>query len=424
MPGSRYLIQSSDGHRTVQGGRDLQSLRTNNLWALLSAIWDHGPISRFDLAQLTGLAPSSVTRLIRDLAELELIVEIGKGQSSGGRQPILIVPNPQAGLVVSLDLSGPHLLGGVFDAANNLIKMAEQPFNGLGPEAIRKQIVDIIHGLLGVPAARKRSLLGIGVSLPGVIDIRTGEVRDSAILHLQNYPLRKILTAEFGLPVYVEHDASVAALAEHNYGAGRGLESFIYILVSTGIGSGIFLNGEIFRGELGGAGEFGHIILDPGGQLCLCGKRGCLEAMAAAPAILSSARRMMLRERADLLATLSEGHSDRLSIDMIARAAQMGDPLSQEILTNSADYLARGMTIYTNLFDMHHMILGGEVAEMGEVFLAPLRHSLEKYCRAGLDIKVIPAELKRDSFLRGISKLTLQEVLLLQVQQIAEKPDS
>jgi predicted NBD/HSP70 family sugar kinase len=405
--------------RSKTSGQDLQYLRTNNLWALLSAVLEYGPISRFDLAHLTGLAPSSVTRLIRTLDELGLVVETGKGESSGGRLPILIVPNPDAGLVVSIDLSGPHVRGGVFDAGNNLIKGVDQPFDGLGPDAIHKQVFDLIHLLLTEPAAKDRPLLGIGVCQPGTIDLETGDIKDSYNLRLHNFPLRQFLNDEFGLPVYIEHDASVAAMAEQYYGAGKGLKYFLYILISTGIGSGIVIDNQIYRGETGLSGEFGHIILNPAGPLCVCGKRGCLEAVAAAPAMMSSARWMVTHGRAALLAQLCGDQPVKLTIENLGQAAHMGDPIAQEILATSADSVALGMTIYASLFDIRQMIVGGEVAELGDVFFTSLRHSVDKYCRSGLEIEIIPAELKQNTFLRGISMLTLQEVLRSQVQRLS-----
>ncbi len=418
MQDSQMTEKAKANHRQSRGGQDLQYLRTNNLWVLLSAIWNYGPTSRFDLAHLTGLAPSSVTRMIRMLCDLGLIIETGKGESSGGRQPTLIVPNPAAGLVISLDLSGTRLRGGIFDAANNLIKMVDQPFTGLGPEKIQKQILEMIHTLLAEPAARSHTVLGIGISLPGEIRNDTGELGESYNLRLHNFPLRKILTTEFNLPVYLEHDASVAALAEYYYGAGRGLEHMIYILVSTGIGSGVIADGQIYRGETGRSGEFGHIIVDPDGNLCVCGKRGCLEAVAAAPAILASARWMVTRGGAGKLSDLCNNDPDQLTIEKIALAAQMGDPIAQDILSRSTDYLAQGITVYASLFDIRRMIIGGEVAEVGEVYFNLLHRSLEKYKRSGLEIEIIPAELKQNTFLRGISMITLQDVLRSQLHQL------
>jgi glucokinase len=276
----------------------------------------------------------------------------------------------------------------------------------------------MIKDLLSEPAARDLPLLGIGVSLPGAVDSQSGDVRDSYNLRLHSYPLRRILSAEFGLPVYVEHDASVAALAEHYYGAGRNLSHLIYILVSTGIGSGILIDGQIYRGESGVSGELGHIILDPGGQMCVCGKLGCLEALAAAPAILTSARWMASHGRSELLSALSGDEPQYITLEIVAQAARQGDSIANEILTKSATHLAQGITTYASLFDISHMIVGGEVAELGEVYFDPLRRELERFRRDNLEIKIIPAELKQDTFLRGISMLTLQEVLRSQVHQV------
>jgi N-acetylglucosamine repressor len=400
-----------------QSGQDLQNLHAGNLWVLLSAIRQHAPLTRNDLAYLTGLAPSSVTRLIRELEQLGLVIQTGKGVSSGGRQPSLVVANPAAGLVVSLDLSGRNLRGGVFDAANNLIKFADRPMHALGPQAVEMQIRSMVKDLLAEPAARDLPLLGIGVSLPGAVDMQTGDVRDSYNLRLHNYPLRRILTAEFGLPVYIEHDASVAALAEHYYGAGRNLSHLIYILVSTGIGSGILIDGQIYRGESGVSGEFGHIIIDPAGQMCVCGKLGCLEALAAAPAILGSARWMASHGRSELLSSLSGDEPQHITLEVVAQAARLGDTIARELLAKSAAHLAQGIATYASLFDISHMVVGGEVAELGEVYFDPLCRALEQFRRENLKIEIIPAELKQDTFLRGISMLTLQEVLRSQVQQ-------
>jgi N-acetylglucosamine repressor len=411
---SRGEGESHQGQKWI--GQDLKALHTTNLRALLSTIWESNPISRSALAEATGLAPSSVTRLLQELSELGLVQEIGKGESSGGRQPGLVVPNPDAGLVISLDLSGPHLRGGIFDAANNLVSVFDQPFEGFGPEAIKNQVLRLIHLLINHPSAQSHPLLGIGVSQPGQIDADRGVIRKAANLRLQNFPLRQILLDEFHLPVYIEHDASVAALAEQYYGAGRGLDYFVYVLVSTGIGSGTILDGRIYRGQTGLTGEFGHIIVEPEGTLCVCGKRGCLEAMASGPAILMSARWLVMHGQSETLANLCGQEPDRLTIDLVAQAAQQGDAIAQDILARAADYIALGLNNYASLFGIRHMIIGGEVAEVGEVFLAPLRRALACYDSHQLDLEIIPAQLKQNNFLRGIGMLTLQQILRLQVQ--------
>jgi len=399
-------------------GQDLQALRITNLQALLTAVWEHSPISRIDLSTMTGLAPSSVTRLLQELMEMGLVQETGKGVSSGGRQPVLVVPNPNAGLVISLDLSGPQARGGLFDAANNLLVSIDQPFTGFGPQAIRDLVFELIHRLRAEAAQFNRPILAIGISQPGQIDTHTGVIYEASNFRLRNFPLRQILTDEFGLPVYIEHDASVAALAEKYYGAAQNLDYFLYVLVSTGIGSGIIIGGQVYRGETGKSGELGHTIVNPGGPLCVCGKRGCLEAVAAAPAILSGARKMAAFGRSDLLYELCGGSPEKLTIEMVAQAARAGDVFSQDILARSAEYLALGLINLTRLFDIRRVIVGGEISETGELFLDPLREKLIDYGRDRLDVEIIPARLQQNSFLRGISMLTLQEAIGLRVKNL------
>lgn len=402
--------QNRPSNPSTQTGRDLQSLHASNLSALLSAIWNNSPISRLELARSTGLALSSVTRLLQELAQAGLVKEFGKGESSGGRQPALIVPNPDAGLVISLDLSGINLRAGIFDAANHLISAYEQPYYSLGPESIRSQVLEIIPRLLADPAVQDRRLLGIGVSLPGTVDKASGAVLDSYNLKLHNFPLGQILSAEFHLPVYIEHDASVAALAERYYGAGRGASHFIYVLVSTGIGSGIIVDGEIYRGETGKPGELGHIILNRDGQFCVCGKRGCLEAEAAGPAMVAGARQIFYRD--PILSALAGGEPEAISVKMIMEAARQGDAFSRDILTKTADLLAQGISIYAALLDMRLFIVGGDVLVAGEFFLGLLSQAIEKYRREGIEIHLTPAKLTGNTFLQGVSMLTLQETLI------------
>jgi glucokinase len=159
------------------------------------------------------------------------------------------------------------------------------------------------------------------------------------------------------------------------------------------------------------SGEFGHINVDPGGPLCVCGKRGCLEAVAAVPAILNGARRMIAYGRASFLSELCDHQPDQLTIEMISQAAEQQDPVARDLLSHSADRLAQGITTYASLFDISHFIIGGEVIDTGEAYFGLLELALRKYCRDDLKVEILRAQLEKNAFLRGISMLTLQEVL-------------
>jgi predicted NBD/HSP70 family sugar kinase len=400
---------------TTRGGRQgqsLEGLRNQNIGVLLSAIWGHAPVSRADLSRLTGLAPSSITRLIRELEESGLIQETGKGESSGGRQPVLIAPNPNAGLIANLDMSGSKISGGIFDAANQLRLSAEHPYTEFGGEAVKRQLLAVAHEMLDDPFTHDYPVLGFGISVPGEIDMDTGAIVEAYNLRLRDFPLRQILMDEFGLPVYIEVDTYAAALAEKHYGAGQSVDDLIYMLVSTGIGFGIIMNGKIYQGKAGMSGFIGHIIIDRNGPMCLCGKRGCLEAIAGRPALMNSARRLLKYGRDPLLADIVDPDPAALSLEHVAAAAEMGSAICQEMILGEADDIAYAISLVTTILDINFVIVGGEVAQQfGSVFFDALHAAMDRYRRAQHTIDIVPAGLEREAFLKGISMLTLHEML-------------
>lgn len=406
------INHTSGSTRGGRQGQSLEGLRSQNLGVLLSVIWQNAPVSRADLARLTGLAPSSITRLIRELEESGLIQETGKGESSGGRQPVLIAPNPTAGLIVSLDLSGSQMRGGIFDAANQLRLSVEQPYVDLGGEAIEKQLLALTHQMLDDPFVRDHPLLGIGISVPGAVDLEAGYIIEAYNLRLRDFPLRQILMDEFDLPVYIEVDTYAAALAEKHYGAGQSVDDLIYMLVSTGIGFGIIMDGKIYQGKAGMSGFIGHIIIDRNGPVCLCGKQGCLEAVAGRPALMNSASRLLKHGRDPLLADIVGPDPAALSLEHVAAAAEMGSPICQEIILGEADNIAYAISLLTTILDINFVIVGGEVAQQfGGVFFDALHAAMDRYRRAQHEINIVPAELEREAFLKGIGMLTLHEML-------------
>jgi N-acetylglucosamine repressor len=398
-------------------GKDLAGLRDQNLSVLLSTIWENAPISRKDLATLTGLSPSSITRLIQQLQKHKLIIETGKGVSSGGRLPLLVTPNPDAGLIMCLDLSGSKLHGGIFDATNQLVLASDKPFENVGAEAIKRMILDFCHELYSSPQVLGRNFLGIGVSIPGRID--AGQVlAESFNLKLQDFPIHRILTNKFQLPVFLEVDTAAAALAEKYYGAGVGIDNFVYILVSIGIGGSAIIDGKLYQGKAGFVGYLGHIIVDPNGPICLCGKRGCLEKVAAGPAILDGIRNVVAYERGDPIITKMAANLEHLELEKIAEAARQGSALAVEGFENSAYHLAYAISIIATILDVSTFIIGGEVSQYGgDLYLNAIRRSLEKIFNLNNkynDITILQAKLERDSLLKGIGMLSLLKVLGIQ----------
>jgi len=378
---------------------------------LLSEIWNEGSISRARLAKITGQALPSITRFVQALKIAGVVIENDKGESSGGRHPSLIRLNPEAGVVIGLDFSGIELRCAILDSTNHCLLVAKQPFLGMQAETIQHQVIQLCHQLFADPVIQNRRVLGIGISVPGTVDIAKGIICDSSNMHLHNIPVRSILEGEFGVPVFIDHDTSAAALAEKYYGAGRGESDLIYITVSTGIGAGIIVNHEVYRGTTGQAGELGHITIERDGQVCACGKHGCLEAVAAVPAMLASTHNILLHQQ-NLPFTAVVGTSqETLSLQVLKIALEQGDPLAQAILNRATDYLALAVSMMVSIIDIRLMIIGGEVIQMGEPYLTALRKSIIKYQVGEGDIRVVPAILGETAALQGVGLITLQNIL-------------
>jgi predicted NBD/HSP70 family sugar kinase len=398
-------------NRTYKKGQDLAGLRSSNMALVLSTIWQNAPTSRAYLAKKTGLAVSSVTRLIRQLVENDLVVEAGKGKSSGGRTPKLIMPNPNAGVVLSIDLSSSSLRGGVFNAFNQEIFVEQIPFTDLGSEPLTEQIFSMLDSLQSQSGMHGQKILGIGVSTPGVIDAKNGVVLEAYNLHLSNYPLQAILEERYHLLVNIQTDTSVAAIAEKYYGSAQDFERFVYLLVSNGIGFGIYLNGQLYEGENGIPGRSGHIIVDRNGPVCICGNRGCLETVANRPAIISNAKRILKNNRDPILQEVIDGDSGSLSLQHITHAAEAGSNFAMELIRTTADHLAFAMRNTSVAMGIQNFVIGGEASiDLGPLFLDSIREYLRHYQKFDPAINVVPTQLGYDSFLKGVSLMTLQQV--------------
>ena len=259
-----------------------------------------------------------------------------------------------------------------------------------------------------------RELLGgnqpaaIGVSFGGPVDHTTGVVRLSH--HVPGWeaaPLQQMLEAEFGAPARVDNDANAAALGEHRYGAGQGCASLLYVTVSTGVGGGWILDGQLWRGHEGMAGEIGHTVVDPQGPLCLCGKRGCVERFASGPYLAQRARRLLRDHplRGDTLRRLSGGDLEAVDAALVARAADAGDEVAREVLGKAAWALGVSIGNAANLINPQRVILGGGVTKSGDLFWDAVRLAAHRTALPEVHFGILPAALGDDAPLWGAAAL-------------------
>ena len=236
----------------------------------------------------------------------------------------------------------------------------------------------------------------IGISFGGPVEATTGRIRLSHhVPGWENLPLRQILETEFSVPVGVDNDANVAALGEHRFGAGIGYDSLLYITVSTGVGGGWILNGQPWRGTEGMAGEIGHMVVEPNGSLCLCGKKGCVERLASGPYMAQDmqAELQQQSQRGQILRTLVDNNLNAITGQVISQAADSGDNLAIQILERAGWAIGVSLGNVANLMNPQLFVLGGGVTQAGSHFWEPVRRVARETALPEINFKIIPAAL-------------------------------
>ncbi|BAY20608.1 ROK family protein [Calothrix sp. NIES-2100] len=309
-------------------------------------------------------------------------------------------------LILALDFGGTKLAAATVNLGSREWLRYERRLSPVNADANTDLEImrSLVHSLLQdtKPAA-------IGVSFGGPVDATTGCVRLSHhVAGWENLPLKQLLEQEFGVQAYVDNDANIAALGEHRFGAGQGYDSLFYITISTGVGGGWILNNQPWRGSVGMAGEIGHIVVDPNGPVCLCGKRGCVERLASGPYMAQNARELLTRERkiGTILRDLVGDNLDLITGQLVSQAAASGDDLAQEVLQKSAWALGVGIGNVANLVNPQLFILGGSVTKAGNRWWEVLSQVARETALPEVDLKIVPAALGDDAPLWGAVALT------------------
>ncbi|NWF59531.1 MAG: ROK family protein [Fischerella sp.] len=308
-------------------------------------------------------------------------------------------------LILALDFGGTKLAAAVVNAASSQKWLGyERRFSpGNGNASTDLEIMrSLIHSLLqrGKPAA-------IGVSFGGPVNATTGTVRRSHhVPGWENIPLQQLLAEEYGVPVSVDNDANVAALGEYRYGAGQGHDSLFYITVSTGVGGGWILNRRPWRGAEGMAGEIGHMVVNPNGPVCLCGKRGCVERLASGPYMAQDARDVLEKEAprrqvGEIIRGLVEDNLQLITGAVLSEAAALGDELAKAFLDRSAWALGVGIGNVANLINPERFVLGGGVTKAGKIWWSVLQKTARQTALPEVNFEIVPAALGDDAPLWG-----------------------
>ncbi len=314
---------------------------------------------------------------------------------------------------VAVDLGGTKILTALVSDAGEIVVRQRAPTpQGVGAEVVVDAMAAGIHTVLEQAGVPVEHVVAAGVGAPGPLNPRTGIVFDAPNLSgWRDVPLRDLLAARIALPVFLEHDATAAALAEWWIGAGRGVHDLIYMTVSTGIGGGIIVHDQLLHGASGTAGEVGHMTIDVHGPPCGCGRStGCLEVLASGPAIGRMAREAIAAGRRTVLLEMAGGDPGAIGARLVEAAARQGDAVAAEVFTRAATYLGVGVANLLNLFNPARVIIGGGVSKAAELLFDPVRRVAREraFERPGRDAEIIPAALGDDVGAVGAAAVAFQ----------------
>jgi predicted NBD/HSP70 family sugar kinase len=390
----------STGGGTASGS--LTSLREGNRRRIIDALRERGVASRAELARITGLSRSTVSTIVTDLLQGGLATERDQNAASQeghtGRPPVMIALDSSAGLVLGIDFGHRHLRVAVSDLSHTVlaetwgeIDVDHSAHHGLDTAA------DFVTQVLEEAGVDRGRVIGIGMGLPAPIDRATGTVQSSSILPgWVGVDAAAEASSRLGIPVEVENDANLGALAELVWGAGQGRSEVAYIKLATGIGAGFISAGRLHHGVGGTAGEIGHTVLVEGGPVCRCGNRGCLETLASTRAIT------------DLL---SSSRQEQISTRRLLELSAGGDAAAQRLIGDAGRSVGVAVANLCNLFNPECVIVGGDLGAAGDVLLEPLRLSVRRNAlpSAVEQLEIVPGVLGERAEVLGALALVMHE---------------
>jgi glucokinase-like ROK family protein len=340
---------------------DQAFVRDLNKSTLLNLLRLHSPLSRADLAKLSGLTKATVSTLIGRLIEEQLVVETGYGEARPGRPPLLLDLNASGGYAIGADIGVDYRLVVALDLKGRPVW--QKRVIKSEPTDVRDDLASLaglIEEAIGAVPSTGLGLLGIGVGVHGLVEHPRGLLVFAPNLGWRDVPVADLLGPRFSVPILVDNEANAGALAEAWVGAAREARCVVYLSVGIGLGAGIIIDGELYRGTTGTAGEFGHTTVDPSGPLCGCGNRGCLEMFVSERALVSD------------LQPLWSG-SATMAADQVFQAAHEGDPAAIAALRRVGEYLGIGVANVVNTFNPQLVVVGGPMARGGDYLLGPVQ---------------------------------------------------
>ncbi|WP_217593360.1 ROK family transcriptional regulator [Cohnella sp. GbtcB17] len=340
---------------------DQALIKRMNTAIVLESVLQGAPLSRADISALTGLNKATVSSLVQDLIDSGLVREIGTGQSSGGRKPVLLEFVAESGYAVGVDLGVNYVRGVLTDLRGGVAVERTAQLDKTSPDEVFGILRPFIQSLIDEAPESAFGVVGIGVGVPGLVD-RGGAVLYAPNLGWRDVPLQDALNRAFGIPVLIDNEANVGAIGERKFGSGRGIGSMIYVSVGMGIGTGLILQKELYKGAAGFSGELGHLSIEASGPPCRCGNRGCWELYASEQALLVRAAE----------AGIGEG-----TLDSLLALAERGDEQTRALFNGIGESLGVGIANIVNVFNPEAVVIGNTMSRARPWLEEAMSHTTE-----------------------------------------------
>lgn len=383
---------------TVTGNQQL--VKQINKSLVLEKVMNEAPISRAFIAQQSGLNKGTVSSLVNELIEERLVFETGRGKSSGGRRPVMLTFNKNAGYSIGIDLGVNYILSILTDLKGNIIKEIYQHISERDFEIVYQHLKTSIKELINATPDSPYGIVGIGVGVPGIVN-NQGEILIAPNLHWRNINLKELIEKDFNIPVLIENEANAGAYGEKLHGAGKDYKNMIYVSAGIGIGVGIIINGELFTGANGFSGEMGHSTIVVNGKKCSCGNEGCWERYASEKALLEEVEKRNILD------------SEHVSIEKLIDAAESGNENVIEIFYEIGKFLAVGINNIINTFNPEQVIIGNRLSMLQKWVEKPLQDYIKTHTTQYLqeDLSIRFSALKKHSVPIGVSAISIENFL-------------
>ena len=401
-------------HKSRYRTGDHALIRQINLSAILYHLRESAPISRAALAEITGLNKTTVSSLVGELIEKQFVHEVGLESGAVGRRAMLLKLNPAVGCIVSGEIGVDFIAVIAADFAAEVIWRYQTRINpAMGQDAIVKQTVALLKQAVEEGSSSCHALLGVAVGVPGLVDQETGMLSFAPNLGWKDVPVRSVLQQAFDAPVFVDNEANLAALGEHYFGAAQGYEEVLYVSAGVGLGGGVVHDGRLCRGVTGVAGELGHMTMDPDGELCNCGNRGCWETLVSQQALVRRIVQAINTGHASQLSEAVNGDYSRLTVPLIVDAARGADAVAVSTLAWIGHNLGIGMASLVNALNPELVVFGGILSLAWDYMLPAVMEEMQnralRWNREA--VQVVLARHRFDACVMGGVAQVLQDIL-------------